>query len=94
MQEILSREVIVQTLRDAGCDECLIQRFLEMGESATLCDQLKLLSRHRCCLLEHMHAVQREIDCLDYLLWQLKKGIPMDCCCHEEKQPQEGECRS
>lgn len=86
MAETLTREAILQNLRDAGCDEKLIERFMAQGEGATLCDQMKLLERHRCCLMNHMHNVQRQIDCLDYLLWQMKRGTKLNCCCHADDE--------
>ncbi|MDO5144703.1 MAG: hypothetical protein Q4E72_08940 [bacterium] len=81
MPEALTREAIAQNLRDAGCDECLIEQFLA-GEMS-LCSQLRLLEKHRCCLLRKLHSTQKQIDCLDFLLWQMKRGARLDCCCHE-----------
>lgn len=86
--ETLNRETIVQNLRDAGCDERLIERFLAQGDEATLCDQVRLLEKHRCCLLNHMHAVQRQIDCLDHMLWQMKRGAKLDCGCRDDEAKQ------
>lgn len=89
MPEALTREAIVQNLRDAGCDECLIDQFLAQGDQATLCQQLKLLEKHRCCLLKKLHSTQKQIDCLDFLLWQMKRGAKLNCCC-TESAPENG----
>lgn len=34
---------------------------------------LKLLSSHRRLLLDRLHKDQKQIDCLDYMVYQLEK---------------------
>ena len=34
-------------------------------------DQLRLLATHRASLLDQLHVSQRQIDCLDYLVYQM-----------------------
>ncbi len=36
-------------------------------------DMVPILARHRQALLDRIHKGQKEIDCLDYLLYSLKK---------------------
>lgn len=36
---------------------------------------LTLLARHRAALLEEVHRGERKIDCLDYLIYQLKHQL-------------------
>ncbi|WP_243562745.1 hypothetical protein [Neobittarella massiliensis] len=46
----------------------------ERGETEYL---LQLLDRHRRELMDVLHREQRRIDCLDYLVYQIKKeGCP------------------
>ena len=35
---------------------------------------LRLLNQHRRLLLDAMHREQKRIDCLDYLLYQIRKS--------------------
>ncbi len=68
-----SEEEIIQNLRDAGCGEETILRYLEchsLGESRK---KKKLLAKHRESLLEDLHQCQKEIDCLDYLIYRDRK---------------------
>ena len=64
-------EELRQNLLDAGCDSSQIEVFEHLAESG---DRLDLLEAHRKDLLEKLHQSQRQIDCLDYLLYQLRKG--------------------
>ena len=69
----LYRQAILQNLRDAGCEEELIDRFLILWDAGNTADQLRLLSCYRCRLLEKIHRGQQQMDCLDYLIYHLKK---------------------
>lgn len=67
------RESLVQNLEDAGCSPQMVERFLKLWEGGDEVKQLRLLAEHRQKLLEEVHRVQKEIDCLDYLVYQMKK---------------------
>ena len=69
-----SREAVIQNLKDAGCtpdmEECIMSHLDEddMGEL------LKLLEHHRSCLLGMVHDREKQIDCLDYFVYQIKRN--------------------
>jgi len=65
---------ILENLRDAGCDEKTVQRFMELEEEGDMQEQMKLLSRHRQQLLDRVHREEKRIDCLDYLIYQMQKA--------------------
>ena len=72
-------DAILQNLRDAGCNENLIRDYRNIAdrplEEATACgQQVLLLTGHRKKLLDQLHEDQKRIDCLDYLLYQLRAG--------------------
>lgn len=67
-------EDIIQNLKDAGCEEDTIQTFLNNLHSGKQISGTRLLQKHRCSLLEDLHRAQKRIDCLDYLLFMLKKA--------------------
>lgn len=71
-QEI-SIESIKQNLQDAGCDEDLITTFLKCYQDNNTHELIKSLSCHRCNLLKQLHTEQSKIDCLDYLIYTIKK---------------------
>jgi len=65
-------EAVEQNLRDAGCDEECICKFMEDLNQGKAQEVLKLLEGHRRTLLDAMHREQKRIDCLDYLMYQMK----------------------
>lgn len=64
---------IAVTLRDAGCSEAEIGKFLEFKASGNNEEALKVLSVHRCSLLCRIHEAQKPVDILDYFLLEMKK---------------------
>lgn len=68
-----SEIAIIQNLKDAGCDSCLIQNFLQCMDQGDIGEQLYLLANHRRLLLNALHEDQKQIDCLDYLVYQIEK---------------------
>ena len=66
-------KAVEQNLRDAGCPDEFIADFMRVWEEGTPAEQLRLLSRQRCRLLDALHAEQKKLECLDYLRYQLEK---------------------
>lgn len=66
-------EDIIQNLRDAGCEEATIQDFMDYLHCGKYTVGEKLLEKHRRCLLEDLRAEQKKIDCLDYLIYVMRK---------------------
>lgn len=67
-------QAVIQNLKDAGCDLETMERFPALEQTGQTREQLKLLSVHRKRLLDKVHEEERRIDCLDYLVYQMKKG--------------------
>ena len=64
---------VVQNLKDSGCTDEMVEKFIALHDSKDVKQQLKLLSGYRKHLLENLHQDERRIDCLDYLIYQLEK---------------------
>lgn len=64
---------IYQNLLDAGCDKETTAQCMRLMEKGRYMDMLPILTRHRGVLLDCIHKGQKKIDCLDYLLYKLKK---------------------
>ncbi len=67
-----SPESIRQNLIDAGCDKELIERFMAMDAEQQKSEMLAMLVHQRRQLLDCIHADERRIYCLDYLITKLK----------------------
>lgn len=69
--------LLLRNLKDAGCDEATIEKYFQLQEEGKNQEQFRLLSMHRAFLLDQLHVSQNRIDCLDYLIYEMKKT---DCC--------------
>lgn len=69
----LPKDRVIQNLYDAGCEEALIHRFIELWEGEKEEAGLRLLRRHRRELLDQIHDGQIKIDRLDFLLYSIEK---------------------
>ena len=64
---------ILQNLKDADYNRELIERFFLLDKNQRTFEQLRLLDEYRKKLVESLHQDQRKIDCLDYLIFNLKQ---------------------
>lgn len=67
-------EKIQQNLIDAGCDQQTTELCLAFVKEGQLLDMMPILRNHRNALLDSVHKGLKQIDCLDYLLYKLKKS--------------------
>ena len=65
---------LLQNLHDAGCSQQIIEKFMQGRREKDMLCQIRILAKQRSLLLEALHTDQNKLDCLDYLLFQLKKG--------------------
>lgn len=70
-----TKKFVLENLKDAGCDEKLIEQILNLFKTDCLDDALTLLSKHRKAVLESYHIEQKKLDCIDYFVYQIKKEI-------------------
>lgn len=75
MENNQERERMVLNMKDAGCSEDTINRFLLCYQAGDIKGELKVLSNHRQTLLDAVHKGQKKIDCLDYLVYQLEQEV-------------------
>lgn len=73
MNEMPEDERLLRNLNDAGCDKATIKKYLQLQKEGKRQEQLRLLSMQRASLLDQVHVSQHMIDCLDYLLYEMKK---------------------
>ena len=64
---------LIRNLKDAGCGPLLIEKILSLHESGNIREELRLLAAQRSGLLEKVHAAQKKVDCLDYLVFNMKQ---------------------
>lgn len=66
-------ELMVQNLLDAGADDKTAAQFSALLKNGTRAQQINLLKEQRAILLDNLHGSQNRLDCLDYLLYTMKK---------------------
>ncbi len=66
---------IIQTLKLADCTNEFIAKFFEIKQLGNSRQLVRLLYNHKKQLLDKLHKAQKEIDCLDYLIFQLNENI-------------------
>lgn len=69
----VSEKDVIQNLADAGSDADLIEKFMAYYRQGDEKMELHILEKHRSCILDNLHKAQKEIDCLDYLVYQIRK---------------------
>lgn len=64
---------IYQNLIDSGCDLQTARQCMSFMEEGRISEILPILSRHKSALIDSVHIEQKQIDCLDFLIYKLKK---------------------
>lgn len=67
------RTTIIQNMKDFGCDEKTIQAFMTCFDQCDKNGQQHILQTYRRKILTELHQKQKEIDLLDYMVYQLNK---------------------
>lgn len=75
-----SKDEVVQNLRHSGCNQNMIDEFINCAAMNTKEAQLGILSRHRRTLLEELHASQKKLHCLDFLYQEIKTDCDNQTC--------------
>ena len=66
-----SKEAVIQNLEDAGCAPDVIECCMTCMEQGKKKELLNRLEDHRNSLLHKVHEEEKQIDCLDYLVYQI-----------------------
>ena len=75
MNNPLQEAAIRQNLQDAGFDADTTRQCMALWQARQCAQMLQLLAAHRASLLHAIHSSQYKLDCLDYLLYQIKKEM-------------------
>lgn len=73
MNGMSEKDKLLRNLKDAGCDDETIKKFFQLRADGRRQEQYRLLSMHKALLLDKLHVSQQMIDCLDYLVYAMKK---------------------
>lgn len=65
--------MIYQNLIYAGCNRQTTEKCMSMARKGSYTEMLPILSQHRIYLLNTVHFGQKQIDCIDYLIYKIHK---------------------
>lgn len=65
--------ILRQNLVDAGCGPDVVRQCMVLIQEQDQAELMRVLSRHRRALLDALHQSEKQIDCLDYLVYQMEK---------------------
>lgn len=65
--------ILHQNLIDAGCNRDLVETCMELAKADQWNRILSLLAGQRINLLDSVHDGQKQIDCLDFLVYSINK---------------------
>ena len=64
--------IIYQNLKDAGCDKKTTDQCMSIVQKGAYTEMLPILAQHRAGLLLAVRSGQKQIDCLDYLIYKIQ----------------------
>ena len=65
--------ILRQNLIDAGCSQEIVRQCMKLARGKKIAEMQRILARHRQTLLDSVHTGQKQIDCLDYLVYHMEK---------------------
>lgn len=74
MVHTIAEQDLIINLKATGLSEPLIQEFLACWKAGKTVEQLRLLAEKRERLLHQVHQEEKQIQCLDYLVYQIESG--------------------
>ena len=69
---MLNMKQIIGNLEDAGCGAALTEQFEALRAKGDRKGQMRLLNWYRRLLPDEIHVGQKKLDCLDYLIYEIK----------------------
>lgn len=71
----IESERFEECLDDIGCLPEVKAEILEYAENRDIQNIIRLLRRHRQSTLDSIHKEEKQISCLDYIVFQLEKEL-------------------
>lgn len=68
----VSEKDLIRALQDAGCDDNAIDKFIKANGRKK--DMLHILQQQRINILNILHPVQKQLECIDFLIYKIRKA--------------------
>ena len=66
--------LLLRNLKDAGCNSSIAEKFFQFLKDGNKKELSRLLSMQRSALLRKLHENQKQIDCLDFLIYRIRQN--------------------
>lgn len=70
--------IVYQNLLDAGFDEQTTRIYMDFAKSGEWNKLTKHLTERKKVMLKQLHIGKKQIDCLDFLVYQIKKQLKQE----------------
>lgn len=72
--QMTTRMALLRNLDDAGCDPLTRDMVMDRIDRNRIAEAKRMLASHKQKLLDDLHGKQTEIDCLDFLIFEIQNG--------------------
>lgn len=62
------------SLKDCGFEEAAAMQYIRYAEENRTADLLRLLNRQRKKLMDHLHAAQKRVDTVDFMIHSVEQN--------------------
>lgn len=73
-----NQKALLQNLLDAGCCEEFISNCMNVSQQQSEQCIIPMLNKYRSDLLDSIHDQQDKLECLDYLIYSIKKNKKLE----------------
>lgn len=62
-------------MKDCGCTQEQAEEYLELSAAGCVQDQIYFMKRHRNQMMNRLHTVTRQVDCIDFVIHELEQEV-------------------
>lgn len=62
-------------MKDCGCTPEQSEEYLQLAEGGLTQDQVYFMKRHRNQMMDQLHTVTRQVDCIDFVIHELEQEV-------------------
>ncbi len=60
-------------MKDCGCTPEQAEEYLKLADHGATQDQICFMKRHRYQIMNQLHTVTRQVDCIDFVIYELEQ---------------------
>lgn len=60
-------------MKDCGCSQKETDEYLQLAAKGSTQEQIFFLKRHRNRIMEKLHIAAKQVDCIDYVIYELEQ---------------------